>query len=102
MTRISIPLDPSIVPPDLPEGSDTKFASYQYYLERLGDALSSERGIKLRFASAAEANGQRLKYYRARRYVARQGVTSFDRLTLLVEGNCLLIKKDLPPEVELL
>lgn len=102
MTRISIPLDPDIVAPDLPEGADTKFISYQYWLEQLGRALESPRGIKLNYATEADAQGARMKFYRARRYVSRQGIKSFDRLTLVIEGPALLIKKDTPPEVELL
>jgi hypothetical protein len=102
VTRIGISLDPDIVAPDLPEGADRRLASHQYFLDKLGEAIESPKGIKLGYATEADAKGQRLKFYRARRYVARQGIKSFDRLTLIVEGSSLLIKKDLPPDVELL
>lgn len=102
MTRLDISIDPSIVAPELPEGSDLRLATHQYYLDKMGEALATERGMRLRYPSAEDAKGQRFKFYRARRFVARQGIKSFDRLTFLVEDNCLLLKKDITPEVELL
>lgn len=100
MTRIAIPLDADIIPPDLPVGADAKLAQHQYFLDQLAEAMQSPRGIRLRFLTSEEAQGQRLKFYRARRYVSRQGIKSFDRLTLVIDGSDLLIKKDLPPNIE--
>ena len=100
MTRLSIPLETHIVLPDLPEMADKRMIQHEPFLAKLGEAIESERGIKLTYASRADAEGQRLKFYRARRYVSRQGIKSFEALTLIIEGNAILIKKDLPPEVE--
>lgn len=105
--KINIPLDPELaasLAPDfeLPKGADIKLVQYQYYLDKLGLALASDKGIKLTYPTHEDAKGARFKFYRARRYVARQGIASFNSVTLTVSGCELFLRKDNPPEVELL
>lgn len=104
MVNINLPPDILALAPDIQE-TDPRLAKHQRYLDRLGDAISADRGIKLTYATKAAAEGERLKFYRARRYVQNQGIKSFDKLTLTVSApsdgtGILTILKDLEPTVE--
>lgn len=103
MTKLSISLDPEIASTAPSEtGVDGKLAKHQYYLDKLALALASERGIKLEYPSQEEAKGARFRFYRARRFVADQGISSFDKVTLTVSGSTLFLRKDSAPNIELL
>lgn len=100
MTKINIPLNPDLVGIELPDIADPKLVKHQPYLETLGRALESPRGLRIEFANAAAAINARFRYYRARTYVNKRGIKSFDGLTLQVDDKYLLIRKDLPPVIE--
>jgi hypothetical protein len=105
MTKLSIDLPddlaaevPQLEP--MPEVVDKKLASFRPFLETMANALGSPRGMKLTYDNPAQAKQARFRFYRARRHVASQGITTFNSLTILVEGSTLLLRKDTPPQIE--
>lgn len=99
---LHIPLDPDIVPPPLPEGADTKLNKHKAQLDLMSMALDSPNGIKVRKANEADAKALRFRCYAARRYVQKQGLKSFDKLILTLEGECVIIRPDNVTLIEVL
>lgn len=96
---------PGVPPPSTeprqPE-ADPKLVAHQPYLEIMGVALSSPNGLKVTKGSPAEAKAYRMRCYAARRYVQRAGLKSFDKLSLTIDGNACVIRKDGELNIEFL
>jgi hypothetical protein len=110
LTKLSIPIPGASIPDPSEvidaavagENLDPKLIKHKPQLHLLSMALESDKGIKVRKPTAKEASALRFALYRARTYVQSQGLSSFDKLFITIEDNCITIAKQGRTDIELI